>query len=269
MPAGGSEDRGPRSAEGPNQTPPGPRVPEPRTGVGRGGADRWRAWRGQGREGDETSAPLTPTPSPGMHTRPAARGLETLRTPVPGQVCWPGLPVCGDRAVSAGLWPARPVERWGRLARHGTSGRKRGRIGAQGPGCTPPMPAGGSEDRGPRSAEGPNQTPPGPRVPEPRTGVGRGGADRWRAWRGQGREGDETSAPLTPTPSPGMHTRPAARGLETLRTPVPGQVCWPGLPVCGDRAVSAGLWPARPVERWGRLARHGTSGRKRGAAQGF
>ncbi|CAI9155685.1 unnamed protein product [Rangifer tarandus platyrhynchus] len=111
MPAGGSEDRGPRSAAGPNQTPPGPRVPEPQTGVGRGGADRGRAWRGPGREGDEISAPLSPTPSPGMHTRPAARGPETLQTPVPGQVCWPGLPVCGDGAVSAGLWPARPVER--------------------------------------------------------------------------------------------------------------------------------------------------------------
>ncbi|CAI9155703.1 unnamed protein product [Rangifer tarandus platyrhynchus] len=131
------------------------------------------------------------------------------------------------------------------------------------------MPAGGSEDRGPRSAAGPNQTPPGSRIPEPQMGVGRGGADRGRAWRGPGREGDETSAPLTPNPSPGMHTRPAARGPGNTPDPRAG----PGLlaRVAGvrDGAVSAGLWPARPVERWGRLARHGTSGRKGGAAQGF
>ncbi|CAI9149675.1 unnamed protein product [Rangifer tarandus platyrhynchus] len=100
-------------------------------------------------------------------------------------------------------------------------------MGSQGPGCAPPMPEGGSEDRGPRSAAGPNQTPPGPRGPEPRTGVGGGGggADRGRAWRGPGREGAETSAPLTPTPSPGMHARPAARGPGNT----PGPRAGPGL----------------------------------------
>ncbi|CAI9150767.1 unnamed protein product [Rangifer tarandus platyrhynchus] len=100
-------------------------------------------------------------------------------------------------------------------------------MGAQGPGCAPPMPEGGSEDRGPRSAAGPNQTPLGPRGPEPRTGVGggEGGADSGRAWRGPGREGAETSAPLTPTPSPGMHARPAARGPGNT----PGPRAGPGL----------------------------------------
>ncbi|CAM9164498.1 unnamed protein product [Rangifer tarandus platyrhynchus] len=98
-------------------------------------------------------------------------------------------------------------------------------MGAQGPGCAPPMPEGGSEDRGPRSVAGPNQTPPGPRGPEPRTGVGRGGADRGRAWRGPGREGAETSAPLTPTPSPGLHGRPAAQGPGNT----PGPRAGPGL----------------------------------------
>ncbi|CAI9150712.1 unnamed protein product [Rangifer tarandus platyrhynchus] len=84
-------------------------------------------------------------------------------------------------------------------------------MGAQGPGCAPPMPEGGSEDRGPRSAAGPNQTPPGPRGPEPRTGP--------------------------------RHARPTGPlGVpETLRAPGPGQVCWPGLPVCGDWEASAGL----------------------------
>ncbi|CAI9149961.1 unnamed protein product [Rangifer tarandus platyrhynchus] len=114
-------------------------------------------------------------------------------------------------------------------------------MGAQGPGCAPPMPEGGSEDRGPRSAAGPNQTPPGPRGPEPRTGVGRGGADRGRAWRGPGREGAETSAPLTPTPSPGLHARPVARGPGNT----PGPRAGPGLlaRVTGvrDGEASAGL----------------------------
>ncbi|CAI9149584.1 unnamed protein product [Rangifer tarandus platyrhynchus] len=142
-------------------------------------------------------------------------------------------------------------------------------MGAQGPGCAPPMPEGGSEDRGPRSAAGPNQTPPGPRGPEPRTGVGRGCADRGRAWRGPGREGAETSAPLTPTPSPGMHARPAARGPGNTpgRARFAGQGYW----CAGTGRLRPGCrpWPARPVERCSRLARHGTSERKGAAAQGF
>ncbi|CAI9155718.1 unnamed protein product [Rangifer tarandus platyrhynchus] len=116
MPAGGSEDRGPRSAAGPNQTPPGPRVPEPQTGVGTGGADRGRAWRGPGREGDENSAPLSPTPSPGMHTRPAARGPGNTPDPRAG----PGL-----LARVAGVWGRGGFGR-------AVAGAPRGKVGPAG-----------------------------------------------------------------------------------------------------------------------------------------
>ncbi|CAI9155720.1 unnamed protein product [Rangifer tarandus platyrhynchus] len=207
MPAGGSEDRGPRSAAGPNQTPPGPRVPEPQTGVGTGGADRGRAWRGPGREGDENSAPLSPTPSPGMHTRPAARGPGNTPDPRAG----PGL-----LARVAGVWGRGG---FGRAVAGAPRGKVPGRIGAQGPGCAPPMPAGGSEDRGPRSAAGPNQTPPGPRVPEPRTGVGRGGADR--GGPGEAQAGRATR-PLRPSPQPQAQACTPDRPLmvpETLWPP--------------------------------------------------
>nr|CAI9712581.1 unnamed protein product [Rangifer tarandus platyrhynchus] len=128
-------------------------------------------------------------------------------------------------------------------------------MGVQGPGCAPPMPEGGSEDRGPRSAAGPNQTPTGPRGPEPRTGVGGGGgADRGRAWRGPGREGAETSAPLTPTPSPGMHARPAARGPGNT----PGPRAGPGL-----LARVAGVWG---LGGFGRAAGPGRRAPWKGAA---
>nr|CAI9712580.1 unnamed protein product [Rangifer tarandus platyrhynchus] len=98
-------------------------------------------------------------------------------------------------------------------------------MAAQGPGCAPPMPEGGSEDRGPRSAAGPNQTPPGPRGPEPRTGVG-GGGRRQGAGLERPRAGGrrDLRAPH-PNPKPSMHARPAARGPGIT----PGPRAEPGL----------------------------------------
>ncbi|CAI9150734.1 unnamed protein product [Rangifer tarandus platyrhynchus] len=116
-------------------------------------------------------------------------------------------------------------------------------MGAQGPGCAPPMPEGGSEDRGPRSAAGPNQTPPGPRGPEPRTGVGGGGGTLTGGGPGEA-QGGRAPRPPHPSPQPQAQACTPDRPLgvpETLRAPGPGQVCWPGLPVCGDWEASAGL----------------------------
>ncbi|CAI9150746.1 unnamed protein product [Rangifer tarandus platyrhynchus] len=117
-------------------------------------------------------------------------------------------------------------------------------MGAQGPGCAPPMPEGGSEDRGPRSAAGPNQTPPGPCGPEPRTGVGGGGVGALTVGGPGEAQGGRAPRPPHPSPQPQAQACTPDRPLgvpETLRAPGPGQVCWPGLPVCGDWEASAGL----------------------------
>ncbi|CAI9150755.1 unnamed protein product [Rangifer tarandus platyrhynchus] len=147
-------------------------------------------------------------------------------------------------------------------------------MGAQGPGCAPPMPEGGSEDRGPRSAAGPNQTPPGPRGPEPRTGVGGGGGGR-RQWAGLERPragGRRDLRAPHPNPKP-RHARPTGRSGSRKHSGPPGRARFAGQGYwcAGTGRLRPGCrpWPARPVERCGRLARHGTSERKGAAAQGF
>ncbi|CAI9150006.1 unnamed protein product [Rangifer tarandus platyrhynchus] len=228
MPEGGSEDRGPRSAAGPNQTPPGPRGPEPRTGVGSGGAYRGRAWRGPGREGAETSAPLTPTPSPGMHARPAARGPGNT----PGPRAGPGLlarvaGVRGRGGFSRAAGPGRRAPWKGWVLRAPAALRL----------C--PREAQRTEGRGPRRA----------RIRHLRGHVALSHEREWAvgALTGGGpREAQGGRAPRPPRPSPQPQAQACTPDrplgvLETLRAPGPGQVCWPGLPVCGDGAASAGL----------------------------
>nr|CAI9694734.1 unnamed protein product [Rangifer tarandus platyrhynchus] len=100
-------------------------------------------------------------------------------------------------------------------------------MGAQGPGCAPPMPEGGSEDRGPRSTAGPNQTPPGPRGPEPRTGVGRGGRRQGAGLerpRAGGRR--DLRAPY-PNPKP-RHARPTGRSGSRKHSGPPGRARFAG-----------------------------------------
>ncbi|CAI9149817.1 unnamed protein product [Rangifer tarandus platyrhynchus] len=145
-------------------------------------------------------------------------------------------------------------------------------MGAQGPGCAPPMPEGGSEDRGPRSAAGPNQTPPGPRGPEPRTGVGRGGPRQGAGLERPRAGGRRDLRAPHPNPKP-RHARPTGRSASRKHSGPPGRARFAGQGYwcAGTGSLRPGCrpWPARPVERCGRLARHGTSERKGAAAQGF
>ncbi|CAI9149969.1 unnamed protein product [Rangifer tarandus platyrhynchus] len=216
MPEGGSEDRGPPSAAGPNQTPPGPRGPEPRTGVGRGGRRQGAGLerpRAGGRR--DLRAPY-PNPKP-RHARPTGRSGSRKHSGPPGRARFAGQGYwcTGTGRLRPGCrpWPARPVER----CRAGWALRAPAALRL----C--PREAQRTEGRGPRRA----------RIRHLRGHVALsherewagGGADRGRAWRGPGREGAETSAPLTPTPSPGMHARPAARGPGNT----PGPRAGPGL----------------------------------------
>ncbi|CAI9150749.1 unnamed protein product [Rangifer tarandus platyrhynchus] len=100
-------------------------------------------------------------------------------------------------------------------------------MGAQGPGCAPPMPEGGSEDRGPRSAAGPNQTPPGPRGPEPRTGVGRGGRRQGAGLERPRAGGRRDLRAPHPNPKP-RHARPTGRSGSRKHSWPPGRAMFAG-----------------------------------------
>ena len=71
-------------------------------------AERDRAWRGPGREGAETSAPLTRPPRPRTHTRTPGRWGSRKPSGPPARpgAYWPGVvAVFGGVAASAGRSP--------------------------------------------------------------------------------------------------------------------------------------------------------------------
>ena len=143
------------------------------------------------------------------------------------------------------------------LVAHGGlgTGQGPGRMGAQGPGWAAPRPAGGSEAR----ASKPDTSRATLALSSERD-AGRP-AERGRAWRGPGREGAETSAPLTPPPRARTHALPLGVP-EALRPPGPtkwllaaGWRCsgawrlWQAEGSCGSSTARA------PIVRCGRLAR--------------